>query len=116
MHTQIQKFFRRQASGLSTRLLYATLLLYHAFRRPETPSWAKHTITGAIAYLLAPIDGIPDLTPFIGFTDDLSVMSFALVNIACYIDRDVRAKARTDLKSWIKHPDHKILDGLDKLL
>lgn len=84
---------------LSTQGVYIILLLIHAFRNENTPSWAKNIILGALAYFLSPFDSIPDLAPFIGLTDDLGVMTFGLVTIACYIDDDVRAKAYTQLSN-----------------
>ena len=74
------------------------MLLLYAFRNKNTPVWAKQIIFGALAYFVSPFDSIPDLTPFLGLTDDLGVMTFALVTIACYIDKDVRSKAYNQLK------------------
>ncbi|MEO5583092.1 MAG: DUF1232 domain-containing protein [Saprospiraceae bacterium] len=76
------------------KLLYSALLLYYAFRRSDLPVWAKSIIFGALGYLISPIDAIPDLTPILGYTDDLGVLSYALVLIAAYVNGDVRAKAR----------------------
>ncbi len=109
-------YLKKHVAQLGTRVLYSVLLLFFAFRNSDTPGWAKHIITGAIAYLVAPIDSIPDLTPFLGFTDDLSVLSFALVSIACYVDKDVRNKARNELAGWIKVADQEILDQVDRVL
>ena len=67
-------------------------------------------------YLLSPLDSIPDLTPFIGFTDDLGIISFGLVSIACYIDKDVREKAKTKLLSLIKEVDEKEILAVDAKL
>jgi len=84
---------------LSTQGVYIVLLLVHAFRSKHTPGWAKNIIFGALAYFVSPFDSIPDLAPFLGLTDDLGVMTFALVTIASYIDKDVRAKSYKQLLS-----------------
>ena len=76
------------------------LRLYYAARRPETPAWAKTSIFGALAYFISPIDAIPDLLPFIGFSDDLTVMAAALAMISLYIDDDVKRKARQTTERW----------------
>ncbi|MBK7635421.1 MAG: DUF1232 domain-containing protein [Saprospiraceae bacterium] len=76
----------------------------------------KKIIIGAIAYLLSPFDGMPDLTPVIGFTDDLGVISFGLVAIACYIDEDVRTKAREKIHKLFKDIDDKELEAVDAKL
>ncbi len=86
-----------------TRLLYSALLLFYAFKRKDLPAWAKSIVIGALGYLLSPIDAIPDLTPVLGFTDDLGLLSYALVLIAAYINDDVREKARDRLEKLIGH-------------
>jgi len=87
---------------LSTKGIYSILLLFYAYRSGKVPSWAKKIIIGSIAYFVSPIDSIPDLTPFIGMTDDLGVISFGLVTIACYIDDEVRDKAKKKLVNLLK--------------
>lgn len=84
---------------LSTKGLYIVLLLFKAYKNKATPAWAKRIIIGALAYFVSPIDSIPDLTPFIGLTDDMGVLSFALVTIACYINDEVREEAQKQLFS-----------------
>ena len=80
------------------------------------PIWAKRIILGALAYLLSPFDSIPDLTPFIGFTDDLGIISFGLVSIACYINNEVREKAKAKIFTIIKEVDEKELQSVDARL
>lgn len=77
-----------------------TLLLFYASQRPETPAWAKRVVYGALAYLVLPVDAIPDTLPVIGFTDDLGVLAAAVGTIAVYIDADVEALARAKLARW----------------
>jgi len=101
-------------SGLKT--VYSALLLFYAFKRNETPKWAKNVIIGALGYFLSPIDGIPDLTPFLGYTDDLGVMSFGLVLIACYINEEVREKSKIKLSQWFGEIDEDELKVVDEKL
>ena len=60
-------------------LVEKSLQLYYAAESPETPTWARGVVFGALAYFVAPIDAIPDVTPGIGFTDDLGVLIGAVV-------------------------------------
>lgn len=90
--------------------------MFYAYQSEHTPPWAKRIITGVIAYLLLPLDGLPDLTPFIGFTDDLGVISFGLVSIACYIDSEVRTKAKLKLSSFFKNIDESVIQSVDQTL
>lgn len=77
---------------------YILLLLFFAYKSESTPGWARKIIIGAFAYFLSPLDSIPDLTPFLGMTDDIGIISFGLVTIACYVDENVRSKAYEKLK------------------
>lgn len=106
----------RYAKQVGMQAIYSVLLLYHAFRRKETPAWAKRIITGILAYFVSPIDLIPDLTPFIGFTDDIGLIGFGLVMIASYVNDDVRKKSREQLKKWFGDYDEKELDAIDDKL
>ena len=115
-HSTIMSTLRGMVRHMSAPLLYAALLMYYAFRRSDTPAWAKRIVMGAFAYLFAPIDAIPDLSPFIGYTDDLGVLMYGLVMIAAYIDKDVRASARHTLFTWIGHISESRLSKIDDLL
>ncbi len=76
------------------------LWLYYAAQRPETPKWAKTAIYGALAYFISPIDAIPDITPLVGFTDDLGALAAAIAMTSAYINEDVKAKASKKLLDW----------------
>lgn len=93
---KISKYGRKAGA----KVVYGVLLMYFAFRRKDTPKWAKGTILGSIAYFLSPLDFIPDLTPVLGFTDDLGVLLTGLVTIASYINDDVRIKAMAKMDTW----------------
>ncbi|MBK8885021.1 MAG: DUF1232 domain-containing protein [Saprospiraceae bacterium] len=110
------KFIAEHITKLKTKLIYSALLMFYAYKSPNTPAWARRTILGALAYLLSPIDGLPDLTPFIGFTDDMGVISFSLVTIACYIDKDVRQQARHKLTELVQNIDESELKSVDDKL
>ena len=102
---------------LSTKTLYCVLLLYYTYKNGAVPAFAKKIILGSIAYFLAPIDAIPDLTPVLGLTDDLGVLSFALVTIACYISDEIRITSEDKLNSLLKTSvDKTIIDEVNAWL
>jgi uncharacterized membrane protein YkvA (DUF1232 family) len=107
---------RRKVRHVSAPLLYAALLMYYAFRRGDTPAWAKRIVMGAFVYLFSPLDAIPDLSPFIGYTDDLGVLLYGLVMIAAYINEDIRVSARHTLHTWIGQVSESQLSKIDNLL
>lgn len=76
------------------------LLLYFAAQEEKAPAWAKATIIGALGYFIAPLDAMADLTPGIGYVDDLGVLALAIAAVATYINDDVRAKTREKLQEW----------------
>lgn len=107
---------RGYATKVGVKAVYSSLLLYYAYQRSETPSWAKRLIIGVLGYLIAPIDAIPDLSVFIGFTDDVGLLSFALVTVAAYINDDIRGQARERLTGWFPNANEEDLEAVDKQL
>jgi uncharacterized membrane protein YkvA (DUF1232 family) len=78
---------------LSHKSLWSALLLYYTYRQKQVPAFVKRMILGVLGYVLSPIDLIPDLTPFLGYTDDLGALSYALVALSAYINDESRTKA-----------------------
>lgn len=107
---------KNYAKQAGQKTVYTVLLLYFAFKRSDTPAWAKRVVLGSIGYFLSPIDGIPDLTPFLGYTDDLGVLSFGLVLIAGYVNDEVRGKAREKMIKWFGEIDEAELQEIDEQL
>jgi uncharacterized membrane protein YkvA (DUF1232 family) len=69
------------------------LILYYTLRAPDTPIWCRTVILGSLAYFISMIDGIPDLTPFLGYTDDITVLAAAVATLSAYITPEIKAKA-----------------------
>ena len=82
------------------KVVEPALLLYYAAQRPETPAWAKSVVYGALAYLILPVDAVPDMLPVVGYTDDAGVLVSALTTIAAYVDQSVRSQTRAKLAEW----------------
>lgn len=104
------------ARRLGTKAVYSALLMYYAYKRKDTPLWAKRIVIGTLGYLLAPLDAIPDLTPFIGFTDDIGILSIGLVAIAGFINDEVKGKAKSQLDKWFGTYDEQDVDEVDDQL
>lgn len=93
---KVKKYGKKAGSSL----VYSVLLLYFTLQKPDVPVTAKATIIGALGYFILPLDLIPDLTPVVGYTDDLAALGVALFQVAIYIDQDVKDKAKAKLKDW----------------
>ena len=107
------KNYAKQA-GLKT--VYSALLLFYAYKRSDTPAWAKRVIFGVLGYFISPIDIIPDLTPLIGYTDDLGMLGLGLATIAFYINDEVKTNARAQLAKWFGDYDEDELREVDEQL
>lgn len=90
----------RVALAAGREVVEKALWLFFAARRPETPRWAKATVYGALAYFIVPLDAIPDVAPIAGYTDDLSVLAFAVCTVAAYIDDGVKERTRRVIARW----------------
>jgi uncharacterized membrane protein YkvA (DUF1232 family) len=53
-------------------------VLWFALQHPQAPRWLKLGAVGMVAYLLSPIDLIPDMLPVIGVVDDLVLIPLAM--------------------------------------
>lgn len=110
--TKLNKFAKRAG----VKVVYTALLMFYAYRKKSTPTWAKNIILGCLGYLLSPIDAIPDLTPLIGFTDDFGVLAFGLATVAFCIDKDVKASAREQVNKWFGDIDENQFKEVDDKL
>jgi uncharacterized membrane protein YkvA (DUF1232 family) len=94
------KKIKRFAKRAGRPLIEKVLILYFCLQDPDTPAWAKVTITGALGYFIVPIDAIPDLVPIAGLTDDLGALALALAMVAAHIKPIHVEKAREKLRIW----------------
>jgi uncharacterized membrane protein YkvA (DUF1232 family) len=61
---------------------------------PATPARVKLLIVGALAYFVMPFDGIPDLLPMLGFTDDAAVIAATIAAIRLHLTEAHFERAR----------------------
>jgi uncharacterized membrane protein YkvA (DUF1232 family) len=100
-HFSEEKFWnkvQKLSKKAGTSVVYAVLLLYYTLQKPEVPIKVKATIVGALGYFILPLDIIPDLAVGVGYADDLSVVLFALVQVALYVDDKIKLQAKRKLK------------------
>ena len=74
--------------------LYKAVQLWFVLQKPDVPAGTKAVIMGALGYLIAPLDFLPDLLPVLGYTDDLVAITFALIKVQGYIDEEVERKSK----------------------
>ncbi len=91
---------KRYAKTAGREVVEKSLLLYYAMQEEKAPAWAKATIAGALGYFIVPLDAIADLTPAVGYADDLGVLVLAVAAVAAYINDDVKQKTADKMHSW----------------
>ena len=74
--------------------LYKAVQLWFVMQKPDVPATTKAVIMGALGYLIAPLDFLPDLMPVLGYTDDFVALTFALIKVQGYIDDEVERKSK----------------------
>ena len=87
---------KKYAKKAGRQVVELSFQLYYAYQSPETPAKEKAIILGALGYFIFPIDAIPDITPLIGYTDDLGVLLMAIYMVAKYITPEIKSKAKIE--------------------
>ncbi len=91
---------RRYATVAGREVVEKALLLYYAAQQEKAPAWAKATIAAALGYFIVPLDAVADLTPAVGYADDLGVLVLALAAVATYINDEVREQTAEKMRDW----------------
>jgi len=78
-----------------------TRVLYLALKDPRTPWYAKFLAACVVAYVLSPIDLIPDFIPVLGYLDDLIVLSLGIGLLTKMIPPKVLAECREKAQAEI---------------
>lgn len=98
---KIKKFSK--AAGI--KVIYAVLLLYYAMKDDSVSLKTKLFIAASLGYFILPTDAIFDLTPIIGYSDDLGVLLFTLKQISSAITPAVKENARKKIDEWFAKID-----------
>lgn len=76
------------------------LTLYYCMLDKDTPKWAKGVISSALGYLIVIPDAIPDITPAVGYADDLGVLALAITTVGIHIKEKHIQMAKDKLSQW----------------
>lgn len=61
---------------------------YYCALDSRTPTKVRGILLAALAYFVLPLDGIPDFFVFVGFSDDIAVLTAAFAAIRGHIRED----------------------------
>ena len=88
------------------------IALYLAARDPRVPWWVK-VLAGVIAaYVVSPIDLIPDFIPVIGLLDEAILVPLAVAGLVRLIDPLVFAELRARAEVLAERPQSRVAAGV----
>lgn len=77
------------------------MALWIAVHDPATPLAAKLVAWAILAYVLSPIDLIPDFIPVLGYLDELLLLPLAIWVVIRLIPPEVLARSRVKAQQWL---------------
>lgn len=90
----------KYAKKAGKEVIEKAICLWYVLQKPDTPAWAKATIIGTLGYFICPIDLIPDMTPGVGYVDDLGLLVLAVATLSAFIDDEIREIAQRHVRRW----------------
>ncbi len=88
--------------------VYMLLLLYNTLQRKDIPPKEKSIIIGALGYFILPLDALPDITPIVGYSDDIFALGMAILKVMPYIDDEMKENSKEQIKKWFKIPESEL--------
>ena len=85
-------------STVGKEVVYKVLQLYYVLQKDGVPTSQKVLIMGALAYLISPIDVVPDCIPVVGWLDDVAAVGVVLSQISKYVDREINDKVEDKIE------------------
>lgn len=84
------------------KLKKEVLVLYLAYKRPDTPWYAKLLSVVVVGYALSPIDLIPDFIPVLGYLDDLVLIPMGVYFAIKLIPENILNECRSQVDDAFK--------------
>lgn len=76
------------------------LLLFYAWRHPQTPGYLKGILAALLLYLFSPIDLVPDYLPVVGIADDAVLLTGAIFFLTNLLPAQVVEESRRQSEKW----------------
>ena len=88
------------AKHLGRKVMFYALCLYFVMKSGDVSIKDKAIIIGALGYLIAPIDLLPDYIPGLGLTDDAAALKIAYDTVKGSITPEIEALVNSKLNKW----------------
>lgn len=98
--SKLVKKVKQVAKSAGMIVIYPVMILFYLFKDHNVPVASKSMIAAALAYFIFPADSIPDLTPIIGYSDDLGILLVSISQLAKYISPEIMGKTKDKLVDW----------------
>jgi uncharacterized membrane protein YkvA (DUF1232 family) len=89
------------------RVKQDAVMLWFARSHPRTPLLPKLLSIATAAYVLSPIDLIPDFIPVIGYLDEWIIVPIMIWVVARLLPDDVIAESRAKAQMWMAQRQQK---------
>lgn len=95
------------AKMAGVKVIYTVFLLYYTLLDDTFPSKDKLIIIGALGYFILPFDFLPDAIPFLGYTDDLLALIFAVRKVYMHVTPEIKEKSKKQVRAIFGEVDEK---------
>jgi uncharacterized membrane protein YkvA (DUF1232 family) len=84
---RVRRGFWSKAKRVAAHIPFTEDLLaaYFCAFDHATPLRVKAALVGALAYFVLPFDAVPDILPFLGYTDDAAILATAIKLVASHL-------------------------------
>ena len=84
------------------RIKRDAVTLWFARKHPQTPLLAKLLSAAVVAYVLSPVDLIPDFIPVLGYLDEVILVPLFIWGIVRLIPEPVVLSCRAQAEDWLR--------------
>ena len=98
--SKLFKKISKVAKSAGIVVIYPALTLFYLFKDKNVPGSSKAIILAALAYFIFPADTIPDITPIVGYSDDLGILYVSLMQLKKYITPDILEQVKEKIVDW----------------